>query len=244
MAITVFMVLVLVWCQNALGQQSLPPRPVSDSAQVTADGADSEASHRQVKIEVRVAEVAQSQLAKLSPDFGGAKGDVSKGAPAPCCFSILKDIESFRAAWDALRKDGLVRILAEPVLVTESGRIASFRSGEEVLVSTGGGVGLPPRTRPYLIGTEVDLLSQLTGTSQVRLEVRVGASERADTVGSTSGLSQFPKLRNFRLHTVVEMESGQTCVLRGGSRQVGKAGGGEPSEAVEAIVVVTATVLE
>jgi pilus assembly protein CpaC len=102
-------------------------------------------------------------------------------------------------------------LLAEPTLVTVSGRPASFQSGGEVPVVTGGGIGVPPNTvyKPY--GTQVDFVPIVLGNGRIRLEIRPEVSE-IDGARSVAGQ---PAFRNRRVDTGVEMEAGQTLAIAG-----------------------------
>jgi len=77
---------------------------------------------------------------------------------------------------DGLRQNGLVRVLAEPTLVTTIGRPTQFRSGCEVPGWTIGADGTPVSS-PAHCGTLIDLVPQLTDQGDLRIQVRMEYSE-------------------------------------------------------------------
>jgi len=91
-------------------------------------------------------------------------------------FGIITEPNSFFGFIDALRQYNLVKVLAEPTLVTVSGRPASFNSGGEFPIPIPQGLGTTSiQFREF--GTRVDFVPIVLGNGHVRLEVRPSVSE-------------------------------------------------------------------
>ncbi|NQT15187.1 MAG: hypothetical protein HQ582_20695, partial [Planctomycetes bacterium] len=92
----------------------------------------------QVLVHVRMVEISRSKMRKLGLDFSTLQsGPVELGGgrlagSQPFQFGIVDDGDPVLAVLDALRKDGMSRVLAEPTLVTASGRPAYVNVGGEV----------------------------------------------------------------------------------------------------------------
>lgn len=129
-------------------------------------------------------------------------------------FGVLGNDASFFGLIDALRKRDLVKVLAEPTLVTVSGRPAFFQEGGEfpILVPQSlGTVSIQYRR----FGTQVDFVPLVLGNGMIRLEVRPRVSEldlsRAVQINNTL----VPALRVREADTGVEMRAGQTLAMAG-----------------------------
>src|ERR1043165_135948 len=72
---------------------------------------------------------------------GGSSNITVTGANIP--FGVMTDRTSFFGFLNALKTEGLSKILAEPRIVTLSGRPATFVSGGETPILTSSGVGAP-----------------------------------------------------------------------------------------------------
>jgi Flp pilus assembly secretin CpaC len=119
-----------------------------------------------------------------------------------------------KEAVEALRKKELLKILAEPTLVTISGRQALFHSGGEfpvTLPQPQGTTSLEYRK----FGTQIEALPMLVGGGKVRIHVRAKVSEidAARTV-KVNG-SEIPGLRERAVDTAAELRFGEALVLSG-----------------------------
>jgi len=189
---------------------------------------------QQVLLHVKVMEVSRTKLRTLGIDWALFTGDdaiISRAAGAiassalapPAVLSsgretiaatVMQGDTSFFTFIEALRQYNMVKILAEPTLVTTSGRPASFSSGGEfpILVpQTLGTISVEYRE----FGTRIDFVPIVLGNGRVRLEVRPQVSEidpsRSVTINNTS----VPGLRTRWADTAVEMNAGQTLALAG-----------------------------
>jgi len=189
---------------------------------------------QQVMLHVKVMEVSRTKLRAMGFDFAVFSGndfviqDVSQllgefsstaqsvvgtGA-ATVTFGILDGANAFFGFLEALREYNLVKVLAEPTLVTVSGRPASFLAGGEfpILVPQSlGSVSIEYKQ----FGTRVDFVPIVLGNGNVRLEVRPQISEIDSARGVTINAERIPGLRTRWVDTAVEMRAGQTLALAG-----------------------------
>jgi pilus assembly protein CpaC len=202
-----------------------------------AEGAPS----NQVLLRVRFAEVSRSALTELgvnfftSPDgqFHNVIGRVTTGQyPAPTFDSqnggnklIFSDFLNF-FIWDfkndlgavvkALQTRGLFQSLAEPNLVAESGKEASFLAGGEIPIPVaqpgGGGVTVTIMWKEF--GIRLNFTPQVNG-DRVHLKVRPEVS----TLDFTNSISlqgfRIPALSTRRTETELELQNGQTFAIAG-----------------------------
>lgn len=183
-----------------------------------------------VLLHVKVLEVSRTKLRKLGLNWAAIfNGDyivqnvngmvnaaaLASGAVAGSTtaqFAIFSGNSQFNAFLDALRQNNLAKLLAEPTLVTVSGRPASFNSGGQVPVPVSAGLGVTSvRYREF--GTTVDFVPIVLGNGKIRLEVRPEITEIApDLADAVTGV---PGFRSRRVDTGVEMKAGQTLALAG-----------------------------
>lgn len=206
------------------------------------------ADARQVLIEFRVFEVVRGCLVELGFDQAAAQKERIPRPfdRTPFQFNLLEDNRGLLSALEDLRKAGKARILAEPTIVGVSGRPTSFHAGGEIPVVCGSGLGHPgDDSRSALIGTQVDLVPLVIEPDNIRLDMKVSVAEPIATLPDKSGNSQLPKVRTVTIDTGVEMESGQTCVVRGLITRKGDSDA-EPAgiREMETIFLTTARILE
>ena len=169
---------------------------------------------QQVLLHVEVMEVSRTKLRELGFDWasfgrtdsiiqtvagvigsGTLGGGVAGSGTETLAFSLIGDNNSFFGFLDALREYNLVKILAEPKLVTVSGRPARFLVGGEfpVLIPQGlGTVGVEYKE----FGTMVDFVPVVQGNGNIRLEVRPVVSEIDNARGVTLNGHSSPRFTN------------------------------------------------
>ena len=190
--------------------------------------------NQQVQLHVQVMEVSRTKLRQLGVDWGffatdgfvaqsvgGLIAETTQNAAAVAgtgastmTFGIAGSDSSFFGVVDALRQHDLVKILAEPVLTTVSGRPAAFNAGGEfpILIPQGlGTVAIEYKT----FGTRVDFVPIVLGNGNIRLEVRPQVSEIDASRGVDINGFTVPGLVNRWVDTAVEMRAGQTLALAG-----------------------------
>lgn len=151
----------------------------------------------------------------------GVTGNTPPSAPAATtpingtfAFNIVNGTSAFFGVLDALRHDSLMKIMAEPTLVAESGRAASFNSGGEIPVPTPQSLGtLSIDWKQY--GTQIDFVPIVLGNGKIRLEVRPYVSELDYATGTTISGTTVPGIKSRKADTAVEMMAGQTLAIAG-----------------------------
>ncbi|HID76971.1 MAG TPA: histidine kinase [Planctomycetaceae bacterium] len=129
-------------------------------------------------------------------------------------FSILSGPDAFFGLLEALRDDNLMKVLAEPTLVTVSGRPAYFQVGGEFPILVPQSLGtVSIEYKKY--GTQVDFVPIVLGNGRIRLEVRPRVSEIDNTRSVTLNSTVIPGLRVREVDTGVEMMAGQTLAIAG-----------------------------
>jgi pilus assembly protein CpaC len=127
---------------------------------------------------------------------------------------LVGDDNSFFGFLEALRDNNLAKVLAEPTLVTVSGRPASFNAGGEFPILVPQSLGTISIEYKQF-GTRVDFVPIVLGNGSVRLEVRPQVSELDNANGVTLNGNRIPGLRTRWVDTAVEMRAGQTLALAG-----------------------------
>ena len=118
---------------------------------------------------------------------------------------------AFFGVLEALRQDSLTKILAEPNLVTISGRPAYvFVGGAFGYHDRATSTGTTVEFKDY--GTRLDFVPIVLGNGRIRLEVRPSVSERDDCQRRRQGI---PALRTREAETGVELRAGQTLAIAG-----------------------------
>ena len=199
---------------------------------------------QQVLLHVKVVEVSRSKLRKLSSDFnfhntsgflatsmnqlinataaasgttGGAAllGTVNRGSSLDTVrFGIIGDDAAFFGFLEALERNDLAKIKAQPTLVTYSGRPAFFNSGGEIPILEPQSLGTVS-IRYKSFGTQVDFVPIVLGNGAIRLEVRPRISSLDPANGVQLNGFTVPALRVREIDTGVEMMAGQTFALAG-----------------------------
>jgi pilus assembly protein CpaC len=139
-------------------------------------------------------------------------------------FSDLLNIFYFRPDLNlgtfiqALEAKSLVQILAEPNLLTASGRPASFLAGGEFPFPTiqGGASGVGQITIQFKeFGIRLNFLPTVTPRGTIRLVVTPEVSSLDYSNGLTVSGFTIPGLSTRRVQTEVELENGQSFVIAG-----------------------------
>ncbi|HEY2839960.1 MAG TPA: pilus assembly protein N-terminal domain-containing protein [Pirellulales bacterium] len=198
---------------------------------------------QQVLLKVKVMEVARSKVRKLGIDMRtsgtnqnnfaqtgvsqllGFSNQTSSGfipnpliAPASdaiqVSFGVLTPESPFFGVLNALRKEQLASVLAEPNLVAYSGRPARFNSGGEFPITVPQSLGtVSIQFKPY--GTQVEFVPIVLGDGAIRLEVYPRVSEIDETRSVNVNGTNVPALKVREANTGVEMRAGQTLAIAG-----------------------------
>ena len=195
----------------------------------------------QVLLRVRFAEVSRSALTELGLSaFTGADGYKNyaartstqqfaapdfenQGESNQLVFSdflnlFLFDIKNqLGVAIKALQNKGLFQSLAEPNLVAESGKEASFLAGGEfpIPVAQGGGANLAISVVFKEFGVRLSFTPTVTGGDRVRLKVRPEVSTLDFSNAIVLQGFRIPALSTRRTETEIELQDGQTFAIAG-----------------------------
>ena len=192
---------------------------------------------QQISLNVKVYEVSRTRLRTLGMEWsttdgadfvvssisgliglasvGGASAAVAGGnADGAVAFGVVGDDSTFFGFIEALRRYELLKVLAEPTLVTVSGRPAFFNSGGEFPILVPQSLGTTS-IEFKKFGTQVDFVPIVLGNGNIRLEVRPKVSELDDSRGVNINGVVIPALKERVVDTAVEMKPGQTLALAG-----------------------------
>jgi len=189
-----------------------------------------------VTLNVKVMELHVSKMRKMGFDFQTADG-VSFNENN---LNFPVELAALDGLISALQKHDLVKVLAEPTLVTVSGRPASFQSGGEfpiIVPQSTGAVAVEYRQ----FGTRLDCLAEVLDSGRIRLELRPSVSEIDASRSVMIEDRSIPGLRTRWLDLAAEMDDGQTLVLSG-PKQSRSDGDGASAGNEETALVVTVTV--
>jgi pilus assembly protein CpaC len=192
----------------------------------------------QVQLEVVVAEVSRTELREMSFQFfnsGRVHFLASTFGPATAAaataisphgtatnlsgtsnllLGFVNDKQSFFGFLEALRNEGLAKILTCPKVVTLSGKPAQFLSGGELAVPEPSGLG----TNAVIFkdfGTRLNFLPIVLGNGRIFIEVEPSVTNRNDALGTVIAGTAVPGFDKQFLHASVEIEAGQTFALGG-----------------------------
>jgi pilus assembly protein CpaC len=201
---------------------------------------------QQVLLKVRVAEMNRTGMREIGADWlvvdpdtgtiagtqiGGAtiqadstQGGLSRRGGAlsgtTTVFGIFPPAE-LNFFLSALRKNSLLRILAEPNLIAMNGQAASFLAGGEFPVpipqTTTGGAGTSVTVEFKEFGVRLNFVPTILNGDTIRLSVDPEVSSIDFSIGTVlvPGGSPVPGLDVRRAHTTVELNQGQTLAIAG-----------------------------
>jgi pilus assembly protein CpaC len=131
-------------------------------------------------------------------------------------FGVLNGNSSILGFLQALRTEGLTKILAEPHLTTMSGRPARILSGGNVQIIASGAGSTAQLSADF--GTIVNFLPVVLGNGKVHLEVAAEVSTPTTSIpipgAGSPGTVSFSVLKR-QANAAVEIEDGQTLAIGG-----------------------------
>lgn len=150
--------------------------------------------------------------------LGGPIGGLIGAAGANIAYRLADSNEEWIFLLRALKEEGIAQMLAEPVLVSTSGRPASFLDGGEFAIlvpqpTAGGDVTFTVEFRTF--GVRLNFLPTVVGDGRIRLQIAAEVSEPDQNLGASFAGSLVPGLRARRAETSVTMRSGQTLAMAG-----------------------------
>lgn len=198
----------------------------------------------EVLLKVRFAEIDRSAVKQLGMNImslPGAKniGSISTGQYSPPSLSgqltpnsggftlngllnvfIFRPDINLAATIEALQTQNLLQILAEPNVLTESGKEASFLSGGEfpfpVVQSTGAGGGVPAITIQFRqFGIRLNFTPTILPGDEIHLKVAPEVSSLDYSNALTITGFTIPALAVRRVQSEMELRDGQSFVIAG-----------------------------
>lgn len=193
----------------------------------------------QVMIEVRIAEMSRGLFRRLGFNLAGSNHDgknfgvsllnnLTSATPGGSTVGLSDKINaligflSHGASWtffiDALKEEGLLKVLAEPTLITLSGKQANFLAGGEFpvpvpQVSGGGGQTITIEYKPFGVG--LTFTPTVLSSKKINMQIMPEVSELDFSNAVTISGFTIPALTTRRVSTVVELGDGQSFVIAG-----------------------------
>lgn len=196
----------------------------------------------QVNIRVRFAEINRSDMQGLGIDWGfsvkagslalgvqknttwsgGLTPNISAKGAAPGVGGSIGNFVDINVLIEALQKNGVVNILAEPNLTAVTGETASFLAGGEVPIPVATGTGsFNSNNTPQLsvmyktFGVSLQFTPTIIKNNRIALRVKPEVSSIAGTSNFGVNGVAMPNFTVRRTDTVVEVASGQTFAIAG-----------------------------
>jgi pilus assembly protein CpaC len=189
------------------------------------------AAPQQVMLEVKVAEVSKSLTDQLGASVGFTR---TIGGWTTALFSNLltntvstlsgtNNRNGDKLSADAQRKDGLIKVLAEPNIMAISGQDASFLAGGKIFIpvsqdSTNGSSKITLEEKEFGVG--VKFTPTVLEGGRINLKVLSEVSDlNKDGIGITasgiSGTAILPSFTTRRASTTVQLFDGQSFAIGG-----------------------------
>jgi pilus assembly protein CpaC len=175
---------------------------------------------QQVMLEVRVAEMGRKLMRELGINWSYVSGDFSisyfneltNGITGQ--FAYLGSGKSWTGAIDALKTEGLIKILAKPTLITLSGEEATFLAGGQIPVPVPGDWGeVTIEWKDY--GVELQFTPRVLSNNKISLKVLPGVSELDYEHSVEFRGFVIPALTTRYASTTVELDDGQSFAIAG-----------------------------
>ena len=200
------------------------------------------AGSQQVNIRVRFAEVSRNDVFNLGVNWEALAdtGDFLFGLSSGNFLSSVGDLAarevaglngeqfgrvdftgdfgdvSIDAFIDALQREGIVNVLAEPNLTSVNGEPANFLAGGEIPILVPGGAGGETVTINYKpFGVSLDFIPTLLPGERINLRVRPEVSSISQAGAVVLDGFSVPAFTVRRAETTIELASGQTFAIAG-----------------------------
>ncbi|MBY4771114.1 type II and III secretion system protein family protein [Burkholderia ambifaria] len=189
-------------------------------------------SPQQVMLEVKVAEVSKTLINQMGSAFniqggfgswsGALVSNLLAGVASAGIFNKANN-RPFSVAADAQNTDNLVKILAEPNLVTISGQEATFLAGGKIFIpipqSSGNGTS-SITLQEEEFGVALKFTPTVLANGRISLKVAPEVSELSQTGVTLSatnigGTSILPLITTRRASTTVQMSDGESFAIGG-----------------------------
>ncbi len=155
-------------------------------------------------------------LSQMTVPFGVPDPIVNPSSLArlPMQVAITGNSDRFQGFLDALVTEALAKTLAEPTLVTASGRPATLLSGGEFPILVPSGIGnVSIQFREF--GVRMEAIPFVLGNGRLRLDIAPEVSERDFSSSVSVDGFVVPGINTRRVNTQVEMNFGETLMIGG-----------------------------
>jgi pilus assembly protein CpaC len=182
---------------------------------------------QQVRLEVRIAEVSRSYIESLGlgwmKDKGSTQGSLMTGFVSNATLGLILNAEydnnlqmtvGNKLFVEAERKPSLIKILAEPTIVTMSGQEGYFLVGGKMYtptVSSFGAVDYVERT----YGVGLRFLPTVLDAGRISLKVTPEVSEPVTQPVTAGTQNNLPTFKISTVSTTVQMNEGENLVIGG-----------------------------
>jgi pilus assembly protein CpaC len=192
----------------------------------------------QVMLEVRVSEISRSLLKRLGFNFayisssgnnfgisllnqltGGYPAAAVEPSPAiNAIFRFLSSDTTWTVFIDALKEVGLLKVLAEPTLITLSGKTANFLAGGEFPIPVpqsvaAGGTTITIEYKPFGVG--LNFTPTVLSNKKINMVVAPEVSDLDFSNALTTSGFVVPSITTRRVSTVIELADGQSFAIAG-----------------------------
>lgn len=188
------------------------------------------AAPQQVLLEVKIAEVSKSLVDQLGANLGFTKtnGNWTYGIASSLLAETGNVLGAVKSATtqlviDGQKRDGLVKILAEPTVMAISGQEASFLAGGKIFIPVAqnngiGGSNITLEEKEY--GVAVKFTPTVLAGGRINLRVAPEVSElNREGIGISSGTTNataiLPAFTTRRASTTVQLQDGQSFAIGG-----------------------------
>jgi pilus assembly protein CpaC len=117
--------------------------------------------------------------------------------------------------FQALRRNNLLRVLAEPNLIALNGQTASFLAGGEFPIPVSQGISGAVTVEFREFGVRLSFTPTIIGRGMIRLHVTPEVSELDFSAAVVVGGFNVPGLTQRRAETTIELASGSTIAIAG-----------------------------
>ena len=195
----------------------------------------------QVMLEVRLAEMSRSTSKQLGIDVAYSRGEefgvsmlgglydlvspddaniftspyfgILTGSAVTSLFRFQSGGTTWTAMIDALKEDGMAKILAEPTLISLSGQTASFLAGGEFPIPVPDDDGLSIEYKEF--GVQLSFTPTVLSPEKINIVVESGVSQLDFTTAVQYGGYVVPGITIRKTNTVVELGDGQSFAIAG-----------------------------
>jgi pilus assembly protein CpaC len=196
----------------------------------------------QVMLEVRVSEISRSLLRRLGINFnyisssgnnlglsllnrlttlpatGFPSSGIGVSEAVNAIFRFIGQDTTWTLFIDAMKEEGLLKVLAEPTLITLSGKTANFLAGGEFPIpvpqTTGaGGATITIEYKPFGIG--LNFTPTVLSNKKINMLVAPEVSELDFSNALTTSGFVVPAITTRRVSTVIELADGQSFAIAG-----------------------------